>query len=428
MGKNLFALWKVTGESGTMPDDITGLMSHNNVFKKTEIAKITKAFTNGSYSLALEYAWSRAIEALKTKLGVLSDAFILELLDRNKDSECVNIRDIEIVSLATDLGLLNKNAKWALLYVNEQIMHSLYEDDVEEMSETDAWNAIYNLSKHVLYVINERDLSEYLNFRNKLLSVRKTRAIQESLLNSVYFYKTITLRTIFGLLNEVKASERSIVLENMNVLVEYLWSVLSNDDQFYVGRKYVEALKNGDFELVSILKESFQRARRFGSVPEGLEPLIYIEYACKLIRAHYHHHDYFESEGIIAYKICQRGSRIPSRAMGKCITAILLSKMGNNFFIAEDAQKHLNKILDCFTDDDWEYYLELYLAFDEEVLFKLTQENTIRRWIVFVNERLFNINLDYMHDKNANALLRYSFENNVDEVKSVAIKMLEKIR
>lgn len=117
---------------------------------------------------------------------------------------------------------------------------------------------------------------------------------------------------------------------------------------------------------------------------------------------------------------------IPVPALGKCITATLACKIGNNYGTSWAAQEYVDKILDSLTPDRWEYYLNQVFKVDETIILKLTNNNIIGEWNKTVEK--YSLHEMNIKDHHVTRLLQASLNKQNNTVKDIAKNLYDGIR
>jgi hypothetical protein len=414
----------------SLPNDIAKvneLISYSKRLTPRELNQVKVAYENKLYDMAAEYVWTRAINVLRERVLSLGEDFVMEMLGRS-DTDSFELSEIDTINLAADLGFINKIAKMKFTQVSEVIHYHSSRDAEEEMDIVEVQRSIKTCIQYVLG-IEENDFQFSFNdFRDNLKQtlIKESDDIYQSLLNSPYFYKRTTVRTFLNLAKASKGGELDVVLANMSLIVPSLWGDLLSDDRYPLGISYSEAVNQGDRKLVTALKNILMKVNGFDYVPENLRSLSFIEYAKKLIEIHYAF-DNFHNEPAAARALSSLGKSIPTPALGVCITAALVSKLGNSYGRSNSAQEYVNNILESLTPERWEYYMNNVFPGDEDILIKLIHNGRpLANWCELVNE--FNLNDFEYKNTQIKKLLDISSKNRTAEVVRAAKKLYEKIR
>jgi hypothetical protein len=409
--------------------EFSELSPHIAALTTKEVNKIVSAFNADLYDMATEYTWRRTINILKEKVMSFGEEFVLEMLGRqNVESDSSDfLSEIDIINLSADLGLINKTGKLLFLQTCESINHFSSKDADEEMDAMTAQSSIRNCIKYVLSVTDDDYDFAFSTFRNSLKEeiFNKESKLYLSLINSPYFYKKTTVRTLLNLAKLSKGAELEKVLANMLFLVPNIWNDLLADDRWPIGFSYSDAVNDGNKVLVKALKKVLTSVRGFDYVPENLRSLTFIETAHRLLRTHNSANNFY-NEGPVAKELMSLGTSIPSPAIGPCISSTLACHLGNKWGVAWDAQGYLEDILEGITPSRWEYYFNNIFRGEETILYKLLETNPQNRWIELV--KTFKFEELNINNRLVEKLINSSVKKQKDTIKRYASELLEKIR
>lgn len=412
-------------------NDVQGLANYANLLSIKEVNKIVGAFSSGLYDMAAEYTWIRTINILREKVLLFGKDFVLEMLGRTEASTSDSsdfLSEVEIINLAGDLGLLNKTAKMFFLHTSEIIKHFTSRQVEEEMDAFDAQSCIKNCVKYVLTMDEEDYEFSFTNFRDSLNSrvLKDEDEIIRSLLISPYFFKRTTVRTLLNLSKTSQGAEQENVFANMVSIFPKIWSELLADDRRPVGFAYAEAVSDGNKTLVGALKSVLLKVKGFDYVPENLRSNSFIDVANNLINVHYEMNNFY-NEPNAAKLLLSLGTSIPTPALGVCITACLVCKLGNAWGVSHAAQKYIDEILDNLTLERWQYYINEVLPGDEHILYKLSDSDSpVENWLSLIQAN----NFDNLNIKNIliERMIKASLKGNRNRVKEIATELYNKVR
>lgn len=429
---NQVALYQESAGVVAVPDtnDVATLMSFNRSLSDNDANKIVKAFDNELYDMAAEYIWSRTISTLKKNIMKFGDEFVAEMLDRPDISSVDDISEYEVITLSSDLGFINQTAKIEFMQFSEIIQHYMSnEDPDEEFPLTKVSDIVRSCVKHVLGFEKVEYEISFVSFRNRLKSeyIAEGHEIYNQLKLAPYFYKRTVFKTMMNLAKTTQDSaEREIVLNNMITIFVEIWSALSSEEKWTIGRSYAQCLSDGDNKLLIALKSVLLKVKGFDYVPENLRSNTYIIAAKDLLSAH-QGIDNFYNEPSKARYLAQMGNSIPAPAFGNCMTAVLACKLGNRYGISWDAQIYLDDILQTVSKDRWSYYLSSVLPYDRVILYKLCSDAIADRWIELVQN--YNLeNIDVENEKEIKDLLSYSNAKYKIRLKRIANKILDSLK
>ena len=223
------------------------------------------------------------------------------------------------------------------IYSDRDINEEMTEDQVKEIIRT-----------CIQYVLGQDDSNlnlEYNNFRDKLKLESIEQQQLEMILNSPYFYKKTTTRTLMNLLKETDGAEFSNVSSNILLIIPYIWDHLLSEEKYFIATNYAKYNNDGNNKYVTVLKNVLMKVQGFDYVPENLKSLTFIETAKKLISTHYGINNFYNEPKVVK-ELSSLGTIIPKPALEIVINATLLIKMGNCYGISWSAQEYADKILD----------------------------------------------------------------------------------
>lgn len=423
--KNEIILWD-SPNGINLPGNCTivdTIESSNKQLRISEQKQIVNAINNGLFNMSAEFIWNRTIAILKDKVMSLGTDFVLEMLDRNINDSPENISHNEFIVLASELGIINKLAKKKFLHANELINYYYSRDAEQEMDSYDMQTIIIPCFQYILGLDTQDFTLEFNNFRErlKLEMIVKGDELYELLLISPYFYRRTTVKTILNLTKNTDGGEFEIVLNNLVTLFDGFWDSLISDDRYLIGMSYSEAVSNGMKELSTGIRRVLLKNKGFDYVPENLRSQSFIEYAKNLKAAHFGL-DNFYNEAKPAENLANMGT-IPAPAISHCISAALVSKLGNSYGVARSAQNYINEILKSIPSNRWEYYFNTSFPLDGDVLYKLlTNGKELGNWISYINELFTGKELS-LKDANTNRLIQATLSKNRTSVINGATKM-----
>ena len=415
-----------TGISLPNVTNISTLMSYNRCLSHKDSNKVVKAYENGLYDMAAEYIWSRTINTLKKNIMKFGEDFVAEMLDRPDTMSVEDISEYEIITLSSDLGFINKTAKIEFLQFSEIIQHYMSNDEPEEeFPTTKVGDIVRSCVKYVLGFEKVEYEMSFSAFRDRLKTeyITEGHELYNQLLPAPYFYKRTVFKTLMNLAKATPDSaEREIILNNLNTVFVEIWQSLSSEDKWVVGRAYAQCLNDGDNKLLIALKSVLLKVKGFDFVPENLRSNSYIMAAKSLLATHQGINNFYNEPSKAKY-LAQMGNSIPAPAFGCCMTSVLACKLGNIYGISWDAQQYLDEILKTVSKDRWIYYLGSVLQNDRVILYKLTIDNIIDRWIDVVEK--YNLyELDAEFSKDIKDILQYSNSTNKRQLKMVVNRLL----
>ncbi|MEG0619010.1 MAG: hypothetical protein RR557_06915 [Bacilli bacterium] len=397
--------------------------------KPIEKRNVVIALNNGLFDMTSEYIWNRTLSILKDKVLSLGSEFVLEMLNRSLDEDISNVSGNEFIILASELGFINTLARDKLLHANDLINYFQSRNAEEAMSSYDMQTIVIPCIQYVVGLdVNDFSLS-FNNFREQLKNIVLTQnsEIYTTLLISPYFYKKTTVKTLINLLTTSEGGELERVLSNTSLVLSGIWDGLTSDDKYTIGTTYSIAVSNNNQQISSSLRRVLKEKGGFDYVPENLRSQSFIQYANKLKDAHFSFDNFYNEPGP-AKDLSGMGT-IPIPAISYCISAVLLSTVGNFYSVSRNAQPYNEKTFDGVSLNRWEYYFNEYFMNDTDLLFKLASyERPLSNWMNLVANRSDVFSALSISNVDVKNLIMASLEGRKAPVKSIAKKIYANIK
>jgi len=397
--------------------------------KPLEKKNVAVALDNGLFDMTSEYIWNRTLSILRDKILSLGSEFVLEMLNRSLNDDISNVSGNEFIILASELGFINELARDKLLHANDLINYFQSRNAEESMSSYDMQTIVIPCIQYVVGLdANDFSLS-FNNFREQLKDtvLNQNSDIYTTLLISPYFYKKTTVKTLINLLTTSEGAELERVLFNTVLILNGIWDGLTSDDKYTIGITYSISVSNNNKEVSSSLRRVLKEKGGFDYVPENLRSQSFIQYANKLKTAHFSF-DNFYNEPAPAKDLSGMGT-IPIPAISYCLSAVLLSTIGNFYGVSRNAQPYNEKTLDGIPLNRWEYYFNEYFKNDTDVLYKLsTYDKPLSNWMDLIKNReeiFSNMSLSNIDIKN---LIQASLNGKKSTVKGLSRKLYAGIK
>ena len=367
--------------------------------------QVVHGFKAGNYEMAVNFVWIKAMASLKRELATVGMRFLGEMLGRPDLSEDVDvvdsITDREAIRLAEELGVVSLTEAMRLRQSQELVAHfskldpSLIDAEGIEMEELEAITTLKTCVRNILGKPKIQVATEFVEFREALESrTLDSEDLQiKSLLTSPYFFRRLTISILLSVIDEASGAKLEHSLANMNVILPLLWDGLRDTEKWQVGRTYAEVHSEGKTTAMGGLRKALLKVEGFDFVPESLRSTTFMDAAEKVIKAHEGFDNFYLEEAPM--KVLKRlGSIIPTPALPICSSAILAVRLGNRYGKSRYAYPIANNMLDRFTSDRWEYYLNQCLPSDIRILDKLLYDNPRKEWFRLVAKYEFpNLNI-----------------------------------
>jgi hypothetical protein len=193
-----------------------------------------------------------------------------------------------------------------------------------------------------------------------------------------------------------------------------------------VGRAYAELHAEGLAVQANGLRSALLKVSGFDYVPESLRSQAFLEAAAKLQATHFGW-DNFHNEPGPMRALAKLGSSIPRPAFHKCMTAIILVRVGNHYGVSHAAQPDAMKMLKAVTVDRWEYFFDGCLPVDSVLLAELVDSSIATRWCEMLDELPRTADIA-PNDRRVRRLLDASRDGQVTQVTKRARAALDAMR
>ncbi len=399
--------------------------------KVKERKQLVTAFEHEHYEMGLTFLWDRTTSALKNELATVGVGLLGEMLGRTDVDEDDDVNDIlttkDAIRLAEELGVVTSTDAMRLRQANELLNHfsqlSDSESEFEEIEESEAKTSLKACVKGVLARPKVEVAQKFVEFRETIENSTLLGGDPqlEMLLSSPYFFKKLTLSILLNASKHKSGAQLEHSLANINTLIPALWEEFRETERWQVGHTYAETYSEGKTSSVSAIKSALMKVNGFDYVPENLRSDTFVKAAEAVLRAHEGGNNFYNEYSPIS-SLSKLGSTIPTPAFPACMTAALSIKLGNRYGYAWNAAPVASGILDKVSGDRWQYYLNQVLPGDIRILGKLTEDNSLSRWIDEVNLR----QLDHLQIKNSTVqrLIKASIEGNPTKVANASRKLI----
>lgn len=395
--------------------------------KTTQKRSINLLYELENYEDASMIIFNATMNILRDRVLSLGTEFVGEMVGMDNINYISNLPPFEVINIASELGFIDKTGKVRLSNANELVIHFNKKETTDLMTEEEIKSIIRTCVQYVL-AYNDSNLNlEFSDFRNKLKMecIESDSEILKMLVNSPYFYKKTTVRTLLNLLEQTKGAEFETVVSNLIIIIETVWKSLLPDEKYFIGTKYSIYSNEGKDEYIKPLKTALTKVYGFDYVPENLRSLTFIKEAKNIKKVHFGIDNFYKEPNAVR-KLDKLGTRIPKPALNECITAVLMVFLGNDYGVSYDAIDICHKIFKKVSKEDWKYYLQYCLYTSEDILYRLTRTNSnVKNWIKIVEE--YKLYENEIPNKDIANLLEKSKNNEIKEVKNISKTILDKI-
>jgi hypothetical protein len=407
--------------------DVEDVVKYNVQLKERDILGILSLYNLGNFEHASDIIWDRSIIILRERVLSLGLEFVSDMVGVDNLAYIKELPAFEVINLAAELGFINSTGKMRLSHTNEMVQHYRSAQVADEMPKNEGDSIVRACIQYILGYDSSGLVMEYGDFRTNLkLEVFKSdNPMITMLINSPYFYKKTTIRTLINLIATTEGAELETVIANFNFILQGVWDCLSSDDRYFVGISYSKYKNHGDSLRIKAFKQALINVHGFDYVPENLRSLSFIESAKNLKSVH-HAFNNFYNEPTAIINIEKLGTKIPRPAIREVVSAILMVSIGNYYGRAYGIMDTVNKVLNKLSPEDWKYYLDQCMCYDEDVLSKIMSgdERTLR-WCSLAKDYQLN-KIEYNDGKIAD-LIKYSVLEDKNNVKAKAMMFYNKL-
>ncbi|WP_454286934.1 hypothetical protein [Rhizobium arsenicireducens] len=393
--------------------------------------QIVAAFDSEFYEMGINFLWGKTVTALRKELSTVGIGLIGEMLGRTDVNEDDDIEDVlttrDALRLAEELGVVSSTDAMRLRHTYEIVTHfsklDMTEAANEEIDHSEALAALKACVKGVLGRPKVEVAKKFVEFRSALegATIDKDDPKIEMLRSSPYFFLKLTISVLMNGTKKKTGAQLEHVLANTNTIVPSIWSTLRDPEKWQIGHTYAEVYSDGKKTSVSGLKSVLLKVRGFDFVPENLRSDTFIKAADEVMRAHEGMNNFYNEHAPVK-NLAKLGTTIPTPAFPACATALLSIILGNRYGVSWAAAAEAKKIVDRFTADRWQYYLNQVLPTDTQVLIKLHDSKPAAQWAKLVDET--NIALLDIKNKSVSALIKSGLTNSPEAVRKNAQKVL----
>ena len=384
--------------STTKPSEV---LAFSQQLSTRDQRQVLAGFESGSYEMATNFVWIKAMAALKRELSTVGMKFLGEMLGRpyfNEDSDPVSsISDGEAIRLAEDLGVVSSTEAMRLRRSLELVVHfggldsHTAEQENVEMTGEEALLTLRTCIKNILGKERITVSKEFGDFRIALESqtLEESDTQIQSLVSSPYFFRKLAIDILCTVAKTGKGANLEHTLANLNTLLPLLWDDLRETERWQVGKAYAEVHTAGLSTATGGLRKALLKVKGFDFVPENLRSNTFIEAAEKVFRAHEAMNNFYNEEPPMM-ELNKLGTIIPTPALHTCVSAALVVRLGNGYGISYTARPHAEELLNRLTAERWEHYLNHGLPTDLRILGKIEYGKSANEFCSVASEYEFS--------------------------------------
>lgn len=353
--------------------------------------KIISAFEINACDMSVSYIWRYTMGALKEKIASLGMKFVGEMLGRNDIDEYSSpdavLTDYDAITLAEQLGIVNKEGGMELRHAQESLSYYLSRECEAELSMVKAAAII---SDSIRFVLGQPEITialEFNKFRSRLQTESLTKDDDQiiTLINSQLFYIRTVVNVLLNNIKTTKSATLEISLANLSLILPMIWEKLADKDKWNVGMTYRDVVTDGNDTAAMSMKRTLMKVRGFDFVPESLRSNTFRKAAKSLIDTHFAYNNFYNEPSAVR-NLAKLGSIIPGPALDICMDAYLLVCIGSEYGVSVAAVPLAKDELRRIGHENWEHYFEKIMPKDETVLVNLRNADQVNRFSVLLSE------------------------------------------
>jgi hypothetical protein len=229
--------------------------------------------------------------------------------------------------------------------------------------------------------------TKFIEFRKALESesfAKEDERVQV-LLTSPYFFRKLTISILLAATKTQAGAKLEHALANINLLLPEIWPALRDTEKWQIGHTYAEVYSAGRRSAILSLREALLKVGGFDFVPENLRSDTFVKAAAAVLEAHEGMNNFYNEVSPMR-TLARLGSTIPAPAFAQCASAIVAVRLGNMYGTSHAAVPIADRLLDKFSPERWQYFLNQCLPGDVRVLRKLQSDKPRKNWSLLVGK------------------------------------------
>ena len=346
------------------------------------ISKFAAACAVGLFDAALNYLWNETVRNLRDKvvrfdLSYFVDSVVSDLKRRSKfrsGSDLEKLDDWELIRGCHVTGIITENGYRHLDYIRN--MRNYASAAHPNQNEITGLQIIGWLETCIVEVLAKEPAGPVIEVRRLLHSLRTEQLseaqvplIEAGLQSLPEDLSVSLLRAILGMYTDTNIDSQ--VKDNIKLVAQSIWDVVSVDARRETGLKQATLAVNGEVARANL-------AREFIEIVGGLEFLPAETLAAEmstildnLTMAH-HGWDNFFTEGAPArllHRLVPESGDVPRTILAKYVKVVTMCRIGNGYGVSWAAQGHYDELLTQFSDNHILMFVNL--VHDSEVASRL---------------------------------------------------------
>lgn len=389
---------------------------------------ILTSFNAKMYNYVVEYVYNKSVKKLQDSIFRLGDELIVNLIHWIDRTFISNFFDIFVLRLACDINFISKEEKLVILQIIEYLQGKKDSfSDTEDINKEKTKYFIVYLYESIL----KRDFDKVINRINQIIDALQTNQITvddasyKEMLEVTNKHKNILLRLIFAMVKVEISKDNNKRLktlsQNMSNLIVDLWERTSlNDKKFY--SYYLKTLPT-DSSVYKVLSVVLGKVKLIDFTTDINIVTDILKNCQSILSCHYSvNNQKDETEGLIRLHEIEVYPRYFLRSV---ITPCVVTYLGGNNGYIGTSREISSQILDEITTEKWLYYFKNFFYQDDFILTTLINVPvSLKDWCVIIKKS--GVSEEDIEDADIKELIKYSKQQNFDEIKRLAEKIYYK--
>ena len=343
----------------TVLDNLTDEQKSTSAY----ISKFAAACAVGLFDAALNYLWNETVRNLRDKVAKFDLAYFFDSVvsDSNRRSKLKNesdlekIDDWELIRGCHVTGIITDNGFRHLDYVRN--MRNYASAAHPNQNEITGLQIVSWLETCVVEVLAKEPAGPVIEVRRLLNSIRREKIsadnvppINEGLLSLPEELAHSLLRSVVGMYTDAGMDSR--VKDNIRLLAQSIWGIVSDEARQEIGIKHATLLANGEVAKANLAREFIEIVDGQGFLSDttlSAEMSIALD---NLITAHNGMNNFYTEAPLARslHNLVPGSGDIPSPVLTKYVKTVTMCRIGNGYGVSWAARGHYDDLLGQFSD------------------------------------------------------------------------------
>ena len=349
------------------------------------ISKFVAACAVGLFDAALNYLWNETVKSLRQKVAQFDlvyfyDSVVSDTAQRsrlNTEADLEKIDDWELIKGCRITGIITDNGFRHLDYIRS--MRNYASAAHPNQNEITGLQMVTYLETCIAEVLARDPEGPVLEVRRLLNNIR-TEQLSDDFVPSIDNGLTLLpedladslLRSVVGMYADVNVESR--VRDNIRLLAQSIWDVVSDEARHEVGLKHATLATNGEVARSNLVREFIEVVDGIEFLPE---PTISAEISAavdNLMAVHSRSYNFYNEAAPARHlhRLVPESGNVPAAVSPKYIKALTMCRIGNGWGVSWAAQGCYDELIRRFSDHHIVQFIRLVQ--DPEVASRLQFE------------------------------------------------------